>query len=86
MDVLTPLLSTVLVLSACNCTNPASAAVFAAQCCLASDSGREAAVAALASCPAALWKLTGLMGSRSKVLAAAAGVEEEGQELVCGAV
>jgi hypothetical protein len=57
-------------------------AVFCMQCCLASDSGREAAVCALASCPAALRRLCGLVGLHSKVLAAAAGTEDEAQELV----
>jgi hypothetical protein len=41
-------------------------------------------VTALASCPGALRRLCGLVGLRSRVLAAAAGVEDEAQELVGG--
>lgn len=41
-------------------------------------------MAALSSCPGALRRLCGLMGQRSKVLAAAAGIDDEGQELVGG--
>lgn len=45
------------------------------QCCLSSVVGRDAAVCALASCPAALRQLVGMLGCRDKVLTAAAGRE-----------
>lgn len=47
------------------------------QVCFSSDSGREAVVCALGSCPPALQQLVSLLRLRGRVLAAAAGVEDE---------